>query len=562
MLKFPLFPTQSFMRFIKVFGPFLFFWLILNLFQAYFTPIHYDEAYYWLYSTKLSLGYFDHPPAVALVARMGDMILHQPIGLRLFFVLLGTASLGGILYLIDDYRNKWLTFIFIIAFPLVTTHIGGFMALPDVPLIFFFVLYLVAYKRYLKSERLLNILLLASTIVLMLYSKYHGFIIIFLTLLSNIKLLKKKTFWMVAGLSILLFLPHLIWQYKHDFPSFLYHLVDRSRGGSIFKNISEYIGGQIALAGPFAGLIIIWLGAKFRPKDDFQNALKYIGIGGLLFFLGVGFFAKTEAHWSAITTVALIIISYWEMHKRPNIKRYIPYLIIPAIVLLFIARLVVVNSSFTDVTGRKTDFHNWDDWVVELDSVAQGYPVLFTDRYRSDSRYSYAKNKYIPSAPHYNDRFSQIDLNRIDSIYHGKKVFAFDYGDSIQWKSKNTRSYHGSFIESYYSYTGIELEDIQLKKEEDSIFLEAVLINKSSRDLILAKDSLQKLYFNYTLEDQYFKYPMNMLVQDQQISSKGTIPFRIAIKPYANENKLKLNVGLSSDVLRVKQLRTKKYKVN
>ena len=38
-------------------------------------PIYYnDEAYYWLWSRHLALGYFDHPPAVAFLIRAGTAL--------------------------------------------------------------------------------------------------------------------------------------------------------------------------------------------------------------------------------------------------------------------------------------------------------------------------------------------------------------------------------------------------------------------------------------------------------------------------------------------------------
>ena len=40
-------------------------WFIVAILQAAFTDIFHDEAYYWLWSKHLALGYFDHPPMIA-----------------------------------------------------------------------------------------------------------------------------------------------------------------------------------------------------------------------------------------------------------------------------------------------------------------------------------------------------------------------------------------------------------------------------------------------------------------------------------------------------------------
>ena len=43
----------------------------LRLVAAAYTPITFDEAYYWMWSKHLAFGYYDHPPMVALVIRAG-----------------------------------------------------------------------------------------------------------------------------------------------------------------------------------------------------------------------------------------------------------------------------------------------------------------------------------------------------------------------------------------------------------------------------------------------------------------------------------------------------------
>src|SRR3978361_499690 len=63
--------------------------VVLRLVAAAFTPITFDEAYYWMWSKHLAGGYYDHPPAVALVIRLGTMIAGDTeLGVRLVSILL------------------------------------------------------------------------------------------------------------------------------------------------------------------------------------------------------------------------------------------------------------------------------------------------------------------------------------------------------------------------------------------------------------------------------------------------------------------------------------------
>ena len=63
--------------------------VLLRLVGAALTPITFDEAYYWIWAKNLALSYYDHPPAVALVIRLGTMIAgDNEFGIRLVSILL------------------------------------------------------------------------------------------------------------------------------------------------------------------------------------------------------------------------------------------------------------------------------------------------------------------------------------------------------------------------------------------------------------------------------------------------------------------------------------------
>ena len=70
----------------------------LRLVAAAFTPITFDEAYYWMWSKHLAGGYYDHPPMVAVVIRLGTMIAGDTeLGVRLVVDPAGAADeLGGV----------------------------------------------------------------------------------------------------------------------------------------------------------------------------------------------------------------------------------------------------------------------------------------------------------------------------------------------------------------------------------------------------------------------------------------------------------------------------------
>src|ERR1700709_1861165 len=63
--------------------------LVLRLVAAAYTPLSFDEAYYWTWSKHLAASYYDHPPMVAVVIRLGTLIAGDTeLGVRLVSILL------------------------------------------------------------------------------------------------------------------------------------------------------------------------------------------------------------------------------------------------------------------------------------------------------------------------------------------------------------------------------------------------------------------------------------------------------------------------------------------
>ena len=87
------------------------FWFVLNISQSRFTELLHDEAYYYIYSQDLAWGYYDHPPVIALMIRLGMLLFDKPSCMP---SLLGILLLFGIIIknavlLIDfyqEYRKK------------------------------------------------------------------------------------------------------------------------------------------------------------------------------------------------------------------------------------------------------------------------------------------------------------------------------------------------------------------------------------------------------------------------------------------------------------------------
>ena len=110
---------------------------LVRLAMAAAVPLVPDEAYYWEWSRRLAWGYFDHPPAIALLIRAGTAVFgNTPLGVRVGSILAGFAATAAGITLADRLAGggaAWRAALMVVAMPLA--GIGLLLATPDVPLL-------------------------------------------------------------------------------------------------------------------------------------------------------------------------------------------------------------------------------------------------------------------------------------------------------------------------------------------------------------------------------------------------------------------------------------------
>src|SRR5690606_16642579 len=224
---------------------------VLNLLQSANTELLLDEAYYWYYSQNLAWGYFDHPPMVAWMIRLGSTLFPAELGVRFISCILYPINILLLWTLIDHPRKEKYTFLFcVLAFSPTLLQAYGFFTLPDTALLFFTSLFLLVYKRFLTETTWPNTILLGLLMAAMMYSKYHGILVILFVLFSNLGLALNKRAWISVIIALICFLPHLEWLIHHNFVSLQYHLSDRPFSPYNFTDFTlGYLLNLIALFG-------------------------------------------------------------------------------------------------------------------------------------------------------------------------------------------------------------------------------------------------------------------------------------------------------------------------
>jgi len=402
-------------------------WLALNLLWSFLTEIIDDEAYYWIYSKSLDWGYFDHPPMTALLIKAGYAIFHNTVGVRLLSSLMGTATVFLVLWMTRDrIKSLPLAFLLMVSIPLLHFHGAGFLATPDVPLVFFVTLFFLAYRRYLQSDSLFSAVLLTLTIVAMLYTKYHGILVIGFTVLSNLRLLRRGSFWGVAIASTLLFLPHITWQVRNDFVSLGYHLIDRNQPFEMV-HIGTYLLSQLLIFGPLTGIVLLFIGLRRKPAGPFEAALKFTFTGFFLFFLLSSLKGHVEPHWTAAALVPLLIYTLPLVNSgRPQRRNWI-IAGVAGLSLVVFARTVTITELNIIPEQLNNRLHEKEEAFLRIAERAGDRPVVFENSYQDASLYQFFTGKPAHAMNNKSYRKNQYDLMDQEARLQGKSVLLVPY---------------------------------------------------------------------------------------------------------------------------------------
>ncbi|WP_121352868.1 ArnT family glycosyltransferase [Flavisolibacter nicotianae] len=436
---------------------FLLFWLVLNLLQVAFMELTSDEGYYWFYAQHLQWGYYDHPPLVAVMIRLGSFLFPGELGVRFFNVLLSTAALALFFSLLPErIKHTNRTYLVMLSAPLL--HYLTFLVFPDGPLLTFSLLFLVVYKQFVKEKNLATSLLLGVSLALMAYAKYHGSLVLLFTVMANPRLLKQGYFYLSLLVAAVLFLPHLWWQYQHAFPTLKYHLSGRTSQWS-FRHVGEYVSQQIVAIGP--GLI--FLPFVCRAKDVFERTLRFIIIGTLLFFLVSSFKTFVHFHWTSIALFPLLYFAV-DYYNRPEKTTLFRWLILPFVVLFFLARLLLMIPLIPGMHVGEDVYHGRKAWAKELSIVAGNKPVFMPNNLRESSLYSFYSGKQGVTLYNRPAKKSQYELWGYEDSLQGKDVLLvtkYPFAGSTEWKTAIGQTFFYTTISSFQSfYTGITLKPV------------------------------------------------------------------------------------------------------
>jgi 4-amino-4-deoxy-L-arabinose transferase-like glycosyltransferase len=337
--------------------------VLLRLVGAAWTPLTFDEAYYWLWSQHLAFGYYDHPPAVALVIRLGTMIAGDTeLGVRLISILLAIPMSFAVYrtaVILFGGRRVAATATILLNVTLMAA-VGTLIVTPDSPLLVAssFVLFFLA--KVLETGRGAWWLAVGAAAGLALLSKYTAMFFgpAILVWLASVPKLRRWLIspWLYLGglVALIVFAPVILWNADHRWVSFIKQL-GRSEV-TAFKPafIAELIPTQIAFATPFVFVLgTMGLYALSRREGGALGARALISAifwTITLYFLWHSLHARVEANWFApvypafaIAAAAAAHLTQWERGQQ-RVANFCLRWAAPTGILMFAALVVQANT--------------------------------------------------------------------------------------------------------------------------------------------------------------------------------------------------------------------------
>jgi 4-amino-4-deoxy-L-arabinose transferase-like glycosyltransferase len=365
--------------------------VVLRLVAAAWTPLTFDEAYYWMWSKHLAGGYYDHPPMVAFVIRAGTAILGDTeLGVRLVSILLALPMSFAV------YRTATILFggmrvaanATILLNVTLMAAVGTLIVTPDAPLLVAssFVLFFLA--KVLETGRGACWLAVGAAVGCALLSKYTALffgpaILIWLALVPKLRRWLISLWPYLGGLvALAIFSPVILWNADHHWVSFIKQ-IGRARIED-FKPafIGELIPTQIAFATPLVFILgAMGLYALFRRTTGALAARMLINTNLwtiVAYFIWHSLHARVEANWFAPVYPAFAIAAAVAANPRWDVRqqRVVDFCLrwaAPTGILMFALLIVQANTGVLsgyrrDATVRSVGV-GWRELASEIEAV-------------------------------------------------------------------------------------------------------------------------------------------------------------------------------------------------
>src|SRR6202051_3244815 len=308
----------------------------LRLVAAAWTPLTFDEAYYWMWSKHLAGGYYDHPPGVAWVIRSGTMIAGDTeLGVRLVSILPALAMSWAVYHTATILFGRMqiaATATMLLNVTLMAA-VGTMIVTPDAPLLVASSFVLFSLAKVLETGRGAWWLAVGAAVGAALLSKYTALffgpaILIWLVAVPKLRRwLISPWLYLGGAVALAIFAPVIWWNADHHWVS-LIKQIGRARIEDFRLGfIGELIPTQVAFATPLVFILgAMGLYALLRRTAGALAAPTLINTTFwtiAVYFVWHSLHARVEANWFApiypafaIAAAVAVHLTRWDKHAQ------------------------------------------------------------------------------------------------------------------------------------------------------------------------------------------------------------------------------------------------------
>ncbi|MBT8236058.1 MAG: glycosyltransferase family 39 protein [Bacteroidia bacterium] len=535
----------------KQFFYFLVALFLINILQASFTQLIFDEAYYWHFAQEMAWGYFDHPPMVAALIKISSFLFSGELGVRFLSCLLG---IGTVVLLWDTISNSdkigYIPHFFLLIFAMPLLNAYGFLTLPDTPLLFFTAFFLWTYKKYLEGPTILLSLLLGVLMAALMYSKYHAFLVIFLVFLSNLSLIKDKYAWLALLIGIVCYTPHLYWLWENNWVSIKYHLFDRPNRAYEFMDFTlGYLLNLILIFGLIFPVVYYSI-FRQRPDSMFKRCLLFLVLGFLTFFFVSSFNRRVQTQWIIIVCIPAVLLTYDFILRHSTSSKWLYKLGIASAAILLFARLGLIYEPLFPVAYET---HGNKEWAQTVANVAQERPVVFVNSYRNAPMYAFYSEGTSFSLNNMMYRKNQYSIDSSEEKVRGKDVLVISKKrryEEYEFTTGRGGTQTGMLKKNFHSYRKLEaIISAPIPRDADTLVLE--VINPYPFSVNVEDLSFGMAYLN-SYKQVMETHATEIILNDGELPilrAEDTLRCRILIPDPRIDTHSYLRVGISENTL-------------
>lgn len=433
----------------------------VRLFLALLFPLTADESYYWLWSKHLALSYVDHPPLIAYLNYFFTLGQPSLFGLRLGATLLTLFISLGLFFLARKLFNEQVAVWSVVLFQIIPHYLIIWLTMfVELPLGLFWIISLWLMARIIKSKEPVWWLWLGLAVGLGCLSKYTMFLfwpclaIFFYLAPAERFWLKRKEFYFSLILSLILFLPVLVWNAQHGWISFTFHEA-KATSDAWGINFLPFIGDQLVHFTPFFLFALFPSFLYALKKDDNTRFLFSFSFPLLILFLILSLKIKIWSHWpSTAYLAALPLFAAYFLERKKSLNLFISW--ISSFSLIVLAILFWVTPG---ILSHQQQYYSNQQIAAKIPAglkVFAGTNVTASLLEFYADRPTYLATGFLK--PHAIWGEKQYELWGIPNLTKGETVIYF--GEDTFLLRENAAKYFGRVV---------ELPDLKLSLIEDYI---------------------------------------------------------------------------------------------